>query len=332
MKDNNTPGPSALSRSATLSRFRPISLPVYLDYKVPPTRRPASPAAPQRPALAGTKQVSSGFQIPSIPRILRPAPRTPLLSKVRPPHPTPAPTPTLPTTLSTRTPPPPAAPAPYKSNESRCCQMLIHGLFVAFEDDFASSSPPLPHPRAESLKADGNLPFTHLISLSTRHRAQIKHTIDRTSGVERLKLRLPRLYSPTPPTAAELDAKVALARAAARREGRELSQEDYFDAVFDEGEGSGYTGLEALQLLAARDFLYASGLSAASDTVRVLVTTPRDHRTDAIAVVMGYLSLVLGARVERVLRTQDAHPRVLGIWKGTVSEECAAFIEDVCRL
>ncbi|KAK7033776.1 hypothetical protein R3P38DRAFT_3351585 [Favolaschia claudopus] len=44
---------------------------------------------------------------------------------------------------------------------------------------------------------------------------------------------------------------------------------------------------EALQLLAARDFLYASGLNVDPDRVRVLVTRPRGHRTDAIAAVMG---------------------------------------------
>jgi hypothetical protein len=63
-----------------------------------------------------------------------------------------------------------------------------------------------------------------------------------------------------------------------------------------------------------------------------LVTTPRDHRTDAIAAVMGYLSLVLGCRVAKVLKTQDNHSRVLAIWKNTISDECARFLEDVCHL
>ncbi|KAK7033780.1 hypothetical protein R3P38DRAFT_3351587 [Favolaschia claudopus] len=89
---------------------------------------------------------------------------------------------------------------------------------------------------------------------------------------------------------------------------------------------------EALQLLAARDFLYASGLNVDPDRVRVLVTRPRGHRTDAIAAVMGYLSLELGVPTAKVLKTQNTHPRVLAIWKDTVSEECARFLEEVCHV
>ncbi|KAF7362688.1 hypothetical protein MVEN_00618100 [Mycena venus] len=317
MKDLAT---STIPRSANLSRFRPISLPVYLDSKASPKRQPRppveSPLASPVVRHTGTKtnSPSGGFQISAIPRILRPAARPPLLSK-------------RPTTPSVSVPSSPAAIHP-QANESRCCQMLIHGLFVAFEDDFTSSGVP----RSEELRADGGRPFTHFISLSTRHSAPIAHTSDRRTGARRLKLRLPRLYSPESPTTAELEDKVARARDAAAAQGLILSQDDYYDIVFDEGEGTRYTSLEALQLLAARDFLYASGLSKDSEHVRVLVTTPRDHRTDAIAVVMGYLALALGYPVARVLRTQDNHPRVLAIWKDTISEECAQFLEDVCHL
>ncbi|KAJ7849217.1 hypothetical protein B0H14DRAFT_3138017 [Mycena olivaceomarginata] len=302
----------AIPRSATRSRFRPISLPVYLDSKVVAKRQPRPPveSPPASPVLpASLLRQSGAFQISAIPRLLRPAARPPLLSK-------------QPSSSS-------SAPSPHpKANESRCCQMLIHGLFVAFEDDFASSGVP----RSEELLADGGRPFTHFITLSTQHKAPITHTSDRRTGARRLKLQLPRLYSSEPPTEEELADKVAYARDAAAAQGIVLSQEDYFDIVFDEGEGSGYTGLDALQLLAARDFLYASGLSADSEHVRILVTTPRDHRTDAIAAVMGYLSLVLGCRVAKVLKTQDNHSRVLAIWKNTISDECARFLEDVCHL
>ncbi|KAJ7791689.1 hypothetical protein B0H13DRAFT_2394206 [Mycena leptocephala] len=287
MKDLNTFPTSAIPRSVTLSRFRPISLPIYLDYKIAPKRR-----------------------LPA-----------PLLHPAHPP-------PLRPSAPPLQTHPVPAFPTPYphpRSNESRCCQMLIHGLFVAFEDDFVESGTPRP----EGLRADGGREFTHFISLSARHKAPIKHTVDRKSGVKRLKLRLPRLYSPIAPTPEELAEKLAAAREAAEAEEIVLSQDDYYDILFDEGEGSRFTGLEALQLLAARDFLYGTGLAADSESVRVLVTTPRDHRTDAIAAVMGYLSLVLRCRVAKVLRTQDNHPRILGIWKDTVSAECAEFIEEI---
>ncbi|KAJ7173894.1 hypothetical protein C8R43DRAFT_976425 [Mycena crocata] len=310
MKDQNIPTNTSIPRSANIGgRFRPLSLPVHLDYRNSTKRRPAAPVeAVQRQLVASTKQVvSGGFQISSIPRILRPGgARAAILSK------------------SAQRPP------PYhpKQNESRCCQMLIHGLFVAFEDDFVDSGVP----RSEDLRADGGKEFTHFISLSTRHKTQIKQSVDRNSGAKRLRLKLPRLYSPAPPTQEELEEKVRAASAEAAKHGTVLTQDDYYDIVFDEGEGSRYTGLEALQLLAARDFLYGSGLSADSNTVRVLVTTPRDHRTDAIAAVMGYLSLVLGYRVAKVLKTQDNHPKVLGVWKDTISEECAAYIEDVCHL
>ncbi|KAJ7142215.1 hypothetical protein C8R44DRAFT_974071 [Mycena epipterygia] len=308
MKDLHSPTNNSIPRSVNLSRFRPLSLPVYLDYKPATKRRSIAPVEQPptagRPSAAPAKHVSSGFQISSIPRILRPGGRVHLLSKPPPPsyHP--------------------------RANESRCCQMLIHGLFVAFEDDFVDSGVP----KSEDLRADGGKEFTHFIALSTRHKTQIKQSVDRKTGAKRLRLRLPRLYNPIPPTPEELEEKLAVARQKAAAEGRALSDDEYFDVVFDEGERSGFTGLEALQLLAAREFLYDSGLGADNKTVRVLVTTPRDHRTDAIAAVMGYLSLVLGYRVAKVLRTQDNHPKVLGIWKHTISEECAEFIEDVCLL
>ncbi|KAJ7776054.1 hypothetical protein DFH07DRAFT_936988 [Mycena maculata] len=306
MKDPNA---TSIPRSANLSRFRPLSLPVYLDYKPFPKRAapiviepPASPRpypAPQKPA----QPPPSGFHISGIPRILRPGTRPSLLAKPSPPPP----------------PPSPYADHP-QQNESRCRQMLIPGLFVAFEDDFVASGVP----KREALRADGGRPFTHFISLSPRHAAPIRTSVDRATGARRLRLKLPALYSPSPPTPAELDAKLARARAA---RGGVLDEGEYYDVLFDEGEDSGDTGLEALQLLAARDFLYAARLDR-DRGARVLVTAPRDHRTDTIAVVMGYLALVLGHRVARVLRAQDAHPGILGIWKGAISDECAAFIEE----
>ncbi|KAJ6493269.1 hypothetical protein C8R45DRAFT_1073215 [Mycena sanguinolenta] len=304
---------SALPRSTTGSRFRPISLPVYLDSKASQRQSRAPVESPPSSSVdphSGRRR-SSGFQISDIPRLLRPTARPPLLSK----HPKPTSSPS----------------ATYyhpRANESRCCQMLLHGLFVAFEDDFTSCGVPC----AENLRADGGRPFTHFISLSPRHKAPITHTSDRRTGARRLKLQLPQLYSLDRPTVEELEEKVAHARAAAAAEGLVLTQDDYFDIVYDEGENTGYTGLDALQLLAARDFIYASGLTADSEDVRVLVTTPRDHRTDAIAAVMGYLSLVLGCRVERVLRAQDNHTKVLAIWKDTISQECAQFLEELLEL
>ncbi|KAJ6626717.1 hypothetical protein B0H10DRAFT_1941719 [Mycena sp. CBHHK59/15] len=310
MKDRNIPT-NTMARSANVSRFRPLSLPVYLDYKSPNNPRsvaPAEPAAPQqRPASPTKPLASSGFQISAISRMLQPGSQPSSIIK------------------------PSTAPAKHyhpQQNESRCCQMLIHGLFVAFEDDFVDSGVP----GSEDLRADGGKPFTHFISLSTRHKTNIKQSVDRKTGAKRLRLRLPRLYSPTPPSTEEIEAKIQAAKDEAERGGRILSQDDYYDIVFDEGEGNRHTGLEALQLLAARDFLHGSGLAADSEKVRVLVTTPRDHRTDAVAVVMGHLSLVLGHRVAKVLKTQDNHPSVLWIWKNTISPECAAFIEDVCYL
>ncbi|KAJ7640576.1 hypothetical protein B0H17DRAFT_1275837 [Mycena rosella] len=308
MKDPTTPT-TALPRSVHLPRFRPLSLPVYLDYRAPTKRRTIAPVeapgAQRHSVLVPAKQaVPSGFHISGIPRILRPGARAALAK-----------------------PPPPAFRHP-QQNESRCCQMLIHGLFVAFEDDFVDSGVP----KSEDLRADGGREFTHFISLSARYKTPIKQVVDRKTGAKRLRLGLPRLYSTTPPTAADIEEKVAAAKKEADAAGIVLSQDDYYDIVFDEGEGSRYTRLEALQLLAARDFLFGSGLREDSRTVRVLVTTPRDHRTDAIAAVMGYLSLVLGCSVAKVLRTQDHHPKVLGIWKDTISEDCAAFIEDVCNL
>ncbi|KAJ7619419.1 hypothetical protein FB45DRAFT_930743 [Roridomyces roridus] len=303
MKDLN---PTTSVPRAT-SRFRPLSLPVYLDYRTPKRHMAVSGDSPPSP-LHSISPKTPGFHISGIPRMLRPGARTILLSK-------------------------PSAPLDYRpqQNESRCCQMLMHGLFVAFdEDDFVDSGVP----RNEDLLAEEGRPFTHFISLSTRHKTPIRQSVDRKTGAQRLRLQLPQLYDRTPPSAEVLDAKVLAARDAAGLRGEILTQDD-LNIMFDEGEDTRFTGLDALQLIAARDFLFGASLpSGPSDptTVRVLVTTPRDHRTDAIAAVMGYLSIVLRRSVQKILQVQDGHSRVLTIWKNTLSEECAEFIEDVCHL
>ncbi|KAF7311469.1 hypothetical protein MKEN_01049200 [Mycena kentingensis (nom. inval.)] len=333
MKALNSPTSAALPRSTSISsRFRPLS--VHLD-KVARRRSvdtpPASPAIAQPPATPTTAKhsVSSSIQLAaaSIPRILRgpAAVRSSFFPK---------PAPSAPAPLQHR-------PRPYylQCNESRCPQILAQGLYIAFEDDFVDSGVP----RHDTLLADGQ-PFTHFISLSTRHSSPISQSTDLETGARFLKLRLPRRYSPVPPTDAELAERVHVARIRAVERGEDFTEDDYYNVIFDsesESEGGqcpepGFTQLDARQLLAARDFLCGAGLDLSighhPSLARVLVTTPRDHRGEAVAAVLGYLSVMLRHSVMRLVRTQNSHPKILSIWKYAISEDCAAFLQEVARL
>nr|GAT45814.1 predicted protein [Mycena chlorophos] len=344
--------PMPLNTGKQRPRFRPLSLPVSLDYRSASKRRIAeagtvdstlpspvvdcaSPLTPTRATYAGPPTPTrSKHTVSGSLQIAAAAVRNTLLSR---PSLTPNGIPVnRPIGL-------PVAPSPSPRHaryhpqraESRCCQVLMQGLFVAFEDDFVDSGVPRP----EELLADGGRPFTHLISLSTRHRSLISHTTDKRSGVQRLELRLPKLYSPLPPTDEEIEERVHFARIAALERGEVFGEDEYYDVLFnsDAYVPDGFTHLEALQLISARDFLLSAALipelhPPEQSQVRVLVTTPRDHRTDAIAAVMGYLSLVLKAPVERLLRKQNAHPKMLAIWKYTISDECATFLQQVSQI
>ncbi|KAJ7073161.1 hypothetical protein C8F01DRAFT_1076939 [Mycena amicta] len=317
------------STSTTISsRFRPLSLPLYLDYKTPTPKQRTVDVAPapvvrqSKPTTPTTPQAKHGVSGSiQLPRILRGpiAVRSSLL-----PKPTPTPTPN-------------AFYHPQRA-ESRCCQMLMQGLFVAFEDDSIGSGFSHHQSKHEDLLADGGRPFTHFISLSTRYSASIAHAHSADGRTRSLRLRLPRLYSAVPPTDEQIAERVHAARLAALSRGEGFGEDEYYNVVFEsevDYADKGFTQLEALQLLAVRDFLSTAGLDPdlhSGATARVLVTTPRDHRTDAIAAVMGYLSLVLGHPVAKLLRTQNSHPRILSIWKYAVSDECAVFIQDVARL
>jgi len=189
-----------------------------------------------------------------------------------------------------------------RQDECRCLQELVPGLFVAFEDDQLAFGHAAAGGSGERLKTYSGEDFTHIISLSTE------------KGAEAAMVR-----------GASAEAHLRLVIPAAQ------------DAPDDEDDFIVKPVLSRPQLLAARAFLSATNIRLSptaysqSADVRILITTPRNHRVDAMAIASCFLSFASGNSVRRVLAHFDDKDRYLSVWQGIMDCQAWDFVESVAR-
>jgi hypothetical protein len=178
-------------------------------------------------------------------------------------------------------------------------QELVPGLFVAFEDDrlaFGDVSVGEPGERLKTFRGED---FTHIITVCTENAAEA--AVVRVAGAgSQLRLVIPATQ----------------------------------DALDDDDHVNVQPRISPSQLLAARDFLSSSNLNLSpseSADARILITTPRNCRAEAMSIASCYLSFATGHSVRRVLAHFDDGDCYLSVWQGVMDWRAWDFVEDIAR-
>lgn len=231
-----------------------------------------------------------------------------------------------------------------QKHEARCAQVVITGLYVAFGDDNAafhsSSSASRIDIGVEELRTFEGRDFTHIIEIYHPSQQELKDgvpstqlSMDKQGRIRYLRLSLP----PIPPYGSHKFEKYLISKNLSMNHRHDfLSLERTYILDIDTAEENGTPQLTATQILAARDFLHSSGLRLVSHAARsqaqVLVTTPRDARTDALCISAVFLAFLSGHKAAEVLNYMDQKPDCLSIWKGVVSKESEEDLESLLWL
>ena len=87
------------------------------------------------------------------------------------------------------------------------------------------------------------------------------------------------------------------------------------------------------QFKEAKYFIHESGYNyrnlQSPLPVRILVTTPRDDRADAIALLAVYLAFATGMTVEDILHLMDSKESLISVWKETIEKQ---WVDDLQQL
>ncbi|KAJ8095983.1 hypothetical protein PM082_015204 [Marasmius tenuissimus] len=249
------------------------------------------------------------------------------------PKPLPAPVAVQPTTTTTTSPNSNYRPM---KNESRCLQHITQGIYVAFEDD-TKAFPTLrsAHPvEKEQLLTHSGHPFTHTIQI-VRASAGLgtlsPPTISHHQKQNQKHLTLSAL--PRPHDQYEHQMTVLTRDPELTRITRELADiyldESYFtpERTFTSGD-NGVARLGSRQMRAAREFIRSAG-TATTTGPRVLITAPRDHRTDVMSIVVCFLAWSTGKCPAEVVNGIERQRGVMGVWKECISRVGVEYIEEV---
>ncbi|KAF5370649.1 hypothetical protein D9758_001998 [Tetrapyrgos nigripes] len=111
----------------------------------------------------------------------------------------------------------------------------------------------------------------------------------------------------------------------------------YYEASMREMDDSddGVTRLTMQQLCAARDWLASTGYDVQSPNgggPRILITAPRDHRTDVVSILVCFLAYVSNNPVMELLSKIDRQKEFLRVWRGALSREGSQVVQQVVRL
>jgi len=233
-------------------------------------------------------------------------------------------------------------------DESRCLQQIIPGCFIAFEDDTTSLDRENGQgPVKETLEPRTGECWTHVISITRpppqaactcesacncdqKEQEQEEGRVVEDHAAHTLNLTLPPSSNTT--TYVDLPTPHSVRLSA--------------DAADEPIDDNNIILLKTNQLIAARDFLSCHGRSlpyplTPSDPtaapsfptpVRILITTPRNHRTDALAVACCFLSFAFNMQVGQVVTEINTRKDCLSVWKAGVGPKAAKFIEQAVRI
>jgi hypothetical protein len=235
-----------------------------------------------------------------------------------------------------------------QAHEARCIQIVAPGLYVAFEDDNKAFATALGAPSSkklsplEDLLTRDGIPFTHIISLSrqsfpsgSERYSSIKH-VDPGTRVKYLHLSLPprpafgthkferQLMSLGLTLTSECDPK--------KYPLMKYEREKYIHDI-DLIEERRMPLLYPQQFKEAKHFIHESGYNyrnlSSPLPVRILITTPRDDKADAIALLAVYLGSATGRTVEDILHLIDSKESLLSVWKEAIGMEWVDALQQL---
>ncbi|ESK84645.1 hypothetical protein Moror_13304 [Moniliophthora roreri MCA 2997] len=320
------PSPLQTSPASPVASKHVTRLSLSLPPPSPCTSSPTS--SPKR----SSSNPLSGLRLRS--SLLKPIPR--LLFSGAGPSSTPIPIPSA--NAKTPVPAPPSAPTPQRpiyrpmKNESRCLQHITNGIYVAFEDD-AKAFEGLK--KAEELRADEGKRFTHIVQIiHSESTSAIKYATDRHKTKYLRISAKPHSHRRYESQMSVLSRDPELLNMVPEHAHLFLGAAHY-SASSDYGlrDSEGLARLGPRQMAAAREFIRSSGIGLRSlpewIAPRVLVTGPRDHRTDIISVVVCFLVATSSNCAAEVVDCINSRPEVKGVWQRCVSRQGAEYIQGV---
>jgi hypothetical protein len=209
-------------------------------------------------------------------------------------------------------------------------------LFVAFEDDRCTVDYSPRHNKGsttEELTTESGDRFTHVVAVrygdctSGSQEGRVRCTSDRRTRVQTLTLLIPYVESREGPISVYDD-------------------DPDFHSMDLDGIEEDTTLLTVSQLVALRQFISSSGYTLRSSPdldggpvyemtppnvpqdVRILITVPRDRRTDAMAAAVSFVAWDLQFQVEDVLESISEDLDISPVWRDVIGCETVKFLEN----
>ncbi|KAL0569838.1 hypothetical protein V5O48_012126 [Marasmius crinis-equi] len=318
-----TQGKSSISKSKQILP-RALNIP-QLFRSASSSLPPLSPRekCPPSPTLQRASTMTRHFSNLRRLSFPKPAPRTPLIAQIP---------------ERSFTEPPKLTPRPMK-NESRCLQHIAYGIYVAFEDDMKTFGA---RGADEELRTEEGTRFTHIINIvratDILSPPTITYMTDRFLTKHLYLSTLPRPHDQYEYQMGVLSQDPELTHMT-REQAAIKMDASYFapEKTFTLGD-NGVARLGSRQMVAAKEFIRTSGagpgtaaLSTPKRTAsRVLITAPRDHRTDVMSIVACFLSMRSGSCPAEVVNNIDRQRGIKSVWQGCISRVGVEYIQEVC--
>ncbi|KAK7030939.1 hypothetical protein VNI00_013885 [Paramarasmius palmivorus] len=215
-------------------------------------------------------------------------------------------------------------------HESRCLQYIAHGIYVAFEDDSRAFGSP--GPTTEELRAESGQRFTHIVQIVNSEPTPIITYFTNQNKTRYLRLSTKRHSHH------RYELQMSVLTRDPELHDMSPEQADLFlgatyyttEKMFMPG-AEGVARLRPKQMVAAREFIRLSGAASSAGRIspRVLITAPRDHRTDIISIVACFLSATSGKCAAEVVNSINNQREMKTVWQGCVSRKGVEYIQGL---